>query len=121
MSGLDESLTLAQLRDRIGSVAQTRATNEGLEGLIAGFSHPSEQQRPIEPGLGEPGVIYAWRTEDADVIKAALDVLDGVSGLFDGSRNKAFERGLTRTVAARAGRCGGSWSGPASPWPSWIS
>jgi hypothetical protein len=84
MSGQDTPLTLDGLRARIASVVDSRATNEHLEGLLAGFSNPEDQKRPIESGLGEAGIIYSWRTEDADIVKAALDLLDGVAGLFNG-------------------------------------
>jgi hypothetical protein len=81
----DETLTLELLRERIKLAAGKRASSEVVEAIAAGFSDPSTQTRPIDTAPWEPGVVYAWRSEDADIVKAALETLDGVAGLFSGN------------------------------------
>src|SRR5690349_23448368 len=81
----DETLTLEQLKERIKFAAGERASSEAVEAMTAGFSDPSTQTRPIDRAPWEPGVVYAWRSEDADIVKAALETLEGVAGLFSGS------------------------------------
>ena len=80
-----ESLSLDQLRARIRAAAGERVPSaETLDALALGFSDPDTATKPIERGLGEAGVVYAWRSEDADAVKAALDFLESVPAIFGG-------------------------------------
>jgi hypothetical protein len=84
-----EVLTLDQLRERISSAADGRDVSaETLDALAAGFYDPAAT-RPIERGLGEAGVVYAWRSEDASIVNAALEFLEGAFAAFQGDAKGA--------------------------------
>lgn len=76
MSEPIEWLTLEQLTERLGSFIPNGADKDQvIAGVILSLKSSEEKIRPLERGLLESGVVYAWHESDASVTKLALDVL----------------------------------------------
>ena len=82
MGDQEESFSLGQLRERIAGELGHSLSDQVLDGLVSGFTDPDQRTYPVERGIGESGVIYAWRPEDADILKEATRVLERARGIF---------------------------------------
>lgn len=71
-----EQLTREQLSKRLRSAIPPGVdADQVMAGVMLALRPPEERTRPIERGLGESNVFYAWHESDASVTKMALEVL----------------------------------------------
>ena len=76
MNELTELLTREQLDKRLRpSIPNGADADQVMAGVLLALTPPEERTRPIERGIGEPNVVYAWRESDASVTRVAFDVL----------------------------------------------
>lgn len=76
MNEKTEWLTGSQLKERLqASIPNDMDVDQVMAGVVLSLKPPKERTRPVELGIGEPDVVYAWHDSDASVTKMALEVL----------------------------------------------
>src|SRR5262249_51321587 len=71
-----ESLTRPQISDRVRPwLPNWVSADEATSGVLLSLRPPDQRTRAVEKSLNEPGVVYAWREEDASATKLAFEVL----------------------------------------------